>query len=74
MPERSHRDRVVDEVVEKVTQRPSIDADRDEVRTRANRAVDELMDAPVQTFTPLLAENTVVSELHENSMTDREGA
>ena len=58
-----HRDRVVDEVVEKVLQHRSIDQDPEVVRARAEDAVDDLIDKPVQTFTPLLAENQVVSEL-----------
>ncbi len=66
MSEQSHRDRVVDEVVEKVTHRHSIQAEESEVRAEARRAVDDLLEAPVQTFTPLLAENAVVSGLHES--------
>jgi hypothetical protein len=58
-----HRDRVVDEVVEKVQQHRSIDQDPDVVRARAEDAVDDLIDEPVQTFTPLLAENQVINEL-----------
>ncbi|WP_336923899.1 three-helix bundle dimerization domain-containing protein [Aquipuribacter sp. SD81] len=54
----------VEQVVEKVEARPSVDAPREEVTARAQEAVDELAEAPVQTFTPLLAENRVVDELH----------
>ena len=59
----SHRDKVVDEVVEKVQNRSALDPEVD-VRARAEQAVDELLDAPLQTFTPLLAENEVVSSMH----------
>lgn len=59
----NYRDRVVDEVTAKVQQRPSIDQEEQLVRERAEQAVDGLIDEPVQTFTSLLAENQVVSEL-----------
>jgi hypothetical protein len=59
----SHRDKIVDEVVGKVTQRAGTDAEPDTVRPKAEQAVDRIIDEPVQTFTPLLAENQVVSEL-----------
>lgn len=58
-----YRDRVVDEVVDKVVQRQSTPDDPDLVRGRTEEAVDELVDEPVQTFTPLLAENKVVTDL-----------
>ncbi|WP_435746429.1 hypothetical protein [Nocardioides sp. SYSU DS0663] len=61
--QQSHRDRVVDEVVDKVSQRQAIDRDEVEVRQRAEEAVDGLIEEPVQTFTPLLAENEVVTGL-----------
>jgi hypothetical protein len=59
----NHRDRIVDEVVDKVQHRQSVDHDPEVVRARAEEAVDELIDQPVQTFTALLAENQVTSEL-----------
>lgn len=58
-----YRDRVVDEVTDKVTQRQATPDDPEAVRPMAERAVDELVDEPVQTFTPLLAENEVVTDL-----------
>ena len=58
-----HRDRVVDEVTEKVVQRGSTPDEEAVVRPRAEEAVDDLLEAPVQTFTPLLAENAVVTGL-----------
>ena len=61
--ERSSKDLMVDEVVAKVEQRPAIDAPHDEVRSRTGEAVDGLIDRPVQSFTPLLAENEVVGDL-----------
>ncbi len=64
MPQDSHRDKVVDEVTDKVVQRQGVDEDESQVRNRAEDAVDELIDAPVQTFTPLLAENAVLSDIH----------
>jgi hypothetical protein len=59
----NYRDRVVDEVVDKVQQRQAIDQDPAVVRAHAEDAVDSLIDEPVQTFTPLLAENQVANEL-----------
>jgi type IV secretory pathway TrbF-like protein len=67
-----HRDRVVDEVVDKVQQHRSIDQDPELVRARVEDAVDDLLDKPVQTFTPLLAENQVVSELTADRPADDE--
>lgn len=58
-----YRDRVVDEVIDKVAQRQATPDDPEVIRPQAERAVDGLVDEPVQTFTPLLAENEVVSEL-----------
>jgi hypothetical protein len=58
-----HKERIVDEVTDKVLRRPSIDAEADEVRSAAEIAVDHLIDAPIQTFTPILAENRVVGEV-----------
>lgn len=58
-----YRDRLVDEVVDQVVQRQSTPDDPDLVREETEVAVDELVDEPVQTFTPLLAENKVVTEL-----------
>ncbi len=60
-----HRDQVVDEVTDKVLHRPATEAPEDEVRDMSEDAVDGLIEAPVQTFTPLLAENEVVSRLHQ---------
>lgn len=59
-----YRDRAIDEVTGKVMQHPSIDAEEDVVRAKATAAVDELIDAPLQNFTTVLAENTVMSDLH----------
>lgn len=67
MSDQSNRDRIVDEVVYKVEQTHSVEADHDVVREKAAEAVDDLLDEPVQTFVPLLAENTVVSQLHRES-------
>ncbi len=64
MSEETHRDSVVDEVTDKVVQRGGTSAPEAEVRPMAEKAVDELVDQPVQTFTPLLAENSVLTELH----------
>lgn len=61
--EQGVKDRIVEEVVDKVEQRPAVDAEHEEVRARTEEAVDGLVDAPVQTFTPLLAENKVVGGL-----------
>ncbi len=58
-----YRDRVVEEVTDKVVQRQATPEDPDLVRERAREAVDGLVDQPVQTFTPLLAENEVVTDL-----------
>ena len=66
MTEKNYRDKVVDEVTDTVMHKPSVEAGEPEVRQRAEDAVDELLDAPVQTFAPLLAENDVVSELHQS--------
>lgn len=67
MSENNYRDKVVDEVTDKVMQKPSISADESEVRERAEEAVDDVLDAPVQTFAPLLAENDVVTQLHQDA-------
>ena len=67
MSDQSNRDRIVDEVVSKVEQTHSVGADPDVVREKASDAVDDLLDEPVQTFVPLLAENSVVSQLHKES-------
>lgn len=64
VPDESHRESVIDEVTDKVVSRNATTADESEVRPMAEEAVDELLDQPVQTFTPLLAENSVLSELH----------
>jgi hypothetical protein len=64
MSSESYRERVINEVTEKVTQRRAVDVDDVVVRDKAAEAVDELLDAPVQTFAPLLAENAVLSDLH----------
>ncbi len=45
----NHRDQVVDEVVDKVEHRQSIDHDPEVVRAHAEQAVDELIDQPLQT-------------------------
>lgn len=66
MSEQSNRDRIIDEVVSKVEQHPSFEADHAVIHDKAADAVDELLDQPVQTFVPLLAENTVVSGLHRD--------
>lgn len=60
----SYRDRLVDEVTEKVTRRQATTAEEAEVRSKAEDAVDGLISEPLQTFTPLLAENEVLSHLH----------
>lgn len=64
MSSEAYRDRAIDEVTDKVMQHPSIDVDEDVVRDKATNAVDELLDAPLQTFTTVLAENTVMSDLY----------
>ncbi|QWC86371.1 hypothetical protein KLP28_06700 [Nocardioidaceae bacterium] len=64
MTERDHRQQIVDEAVEKVMDKPGVTAEEGRVRDLAREAVDELIDQPVQTFTPLLAENEVLTELH----------
>ena len=58
-----YRDRVVEEVTDKVVQRQSTPDDETLIRDKARAAVDDLVDEPVQTFTPLLAENEVVTDL-----------
>lgn len=70
MPQEGHRDKLVDEVTEKVMKRPGVDAEESEVRPRVEEAVDGLVDAPVQTFTPVLAEHQVVSEVHRSHRDD----
>ena len=62
-PRSGYRDRLVDEVTAKVTARRAVDEDEQLVRQKAEEAVDGLIDAPVQSFVPLLAENEVVSDL-----------
>ena len=62
----SHRQQIVDEAVEKVMDKPGVTADEARVRELAEEAVDGLIDQPVQTFTPLLAENEVLTTLHAN--------
>jgi len=47
-----YRDRVVDEVTDKVLQRPGTDVGEEQVREAAEAAVHDLAAAPVQTFTP----------------------
>lgn len=59
----SKRDRIVAEVVEKIRRRRAPDVDEEFVRAKAEEAVDELLGAPVQTYTPLLAENAVLNQL-----------
>ena len=71
MTEKNHRDRVVDEVTDKVMSKPSVQAEESEIRSRAEESVDQLLDEPVQTFTSLLAENDVVTELHEGARVDQ---
>ncbi len=73
MTDDSYRDRIVEEVTEKVTQRPAIDADKETVQAKTEKAVDGLIDAPLQTFTSLLAENEVLSDLHGGSRTEAAG-
>lgn len=58
-----YRDRVVGEVTDKVAQRQSTPDDEELIEAKAGAAVDGLIDEPVQTFTPLLAENEVVTDL-----------
>ena len=58
-----HQEHIVDEVSKKVAQRATTPDDTDLIREKAAEAVDELIERPVQTFTPLLAENEVVTEL-----------
>jgi len=70
MSNKSYRDSVVDEVADKVMSREGTRAPESEVRPMAEEAVDELVDQPIQTFTPLLAENTVVTELHAGDSDD----
>lgn len=70
MAANEYRDRVVDEVTDKVLQRPGTDVGEEQVREAAEAAVDDLAAAPVQTFTPLLAENEVVSEIHAGELGD----
>ena len=65
MPElQSHRDEIVEEAVRKIRDKPSVTATEADIRDRTERAVDSLVDQPLQTFTPLLAENEVLSELY----------
>ena len=61
-----YRDRLVEEVTAQVTRRHAIEQEEAVVRERAERAVDGLIDAPVQGFVPLLAENEVVTSLRED--------
>ena len=63
MSSSSYRDTLVDEVTGKVIQR-SGSVDEQFVRAKAAEAVDELADARIQAFTPLLAENSVIKELY----------
>lgn len=62
MSSSSYRDTLVDEVTAKVIQR-SGSVDEHFVRAKAAEAVDELADARIQAFTPLLAENSVIKQL-----------
>ncbi len=66
MAANDHTDTRVDEVTDQVLRRPGGEAGEDEVRPLAEAAVDELQEGRVQTFTPLLAENRVVSELGQD--------
>lgn len=68
--QRNHRDQVVDEVTEQVMQKSGVRAEHSEVRERAAASVDGLLEQPVQTFTPLLAENEVVTDLHGDDPRD----
>ena len=61
----SHRDQIIDEATAAVMDKPGVTASEPEVRELAGDAVDGLIDQPVQTFTPLLAENEVLTQLHE---------
>lgn len=74
--EQSSKDRIVKDVADQVVQRPSVDASREEIEARAEKAVDALVDKPVQTFTALLVENEVVgglmSQKHEQRAQDDE--
>lgn len=70
MSSESHRESVVDEVTRKVVSRAGTTADESEVRPMAEEAVDDLLDQPVQTFTPLLAENSVLTQLHADDLED----
>jgi hypothetical protein len=72
-PGSGYRERLVDEVTANVTQRHSTGADEQVVREKAEQAVDELIDAPVQSFVPLLAENEVVSDLQRAPGANAEG-
>ena len=71
MTEKNHRARVVDDVTDKVMSKPSVQAEESEIRSRAEESVDQLLDEPVQTFTSLLAENDVVTELHESTRAEQ---
>lgn len=66
----SHRESMIDEVTDKVMSRSGTTADESRVRPMAEEAVDDLLDQPVQTFTPLLAENSVLTELHADDPKD----
>jgi|GEM_PF-6075984 len=68
------RDRIVDEVTEKVEHKQSVHADSADIRSRSEEAVDQLLDKPVQTFTPLLAENVVTSDLASRDEDEGEDA
>ncbi len=72
-PNESHQESVVDEVTDKVVNRSGTTADEAEVRPMAEEAVDDLIDQPVQTFTPLLAENLVLTGLHAADPEDEDG-
>ena len=60
----NHRDQIVDEATRSVMDKPGVTADEARVCELAAEAVDGLIDQPVQTFTPLLAENEVLTTLH----------
>ena len=61
-----YRDRLVEEVTSQVKRGHTIEQEETVVRERAEQAVDALIDAPVQGFVPLLAENEVVTALRED--------
>ena len=60
----NHRDQIVDEATRAVLSKPGVTADEQTVRELTALAVDDLIHQPVQTFTPLLAENEVLTQLH----------